>query len=117
MRKTWKIILILALCILILGEIVLGVGLLSGGSPERVWDTLNDHYDFKGVVELWNDSVENGVLGKLSDLASISLPTFDLVEPTPEPTPTPTPTPKPTATPTPAPTEEPSAEPTATANP
>ena len=42
MRKAWKIILILALCILILGEIVLGVGLLSGGSPERVWNKLNE---------------------------------------------------------------------------
>ena len=116
MRKAWKIILILALCILILGEIVLGVGLLSGGSPERVWDTLNDHYDFKGVVELWNEKVADGMPGKLAkDYLAIELPQFDVVEPTPEPTPTPTP--KPTATPTPAPTEEPSAEPTATANP
>ena len=113
MKKAWKIILILALCILILGEIVLGVGLLTGGSPERVWDKVNEHYNIKAVVEIWNDSVENGMLGKLGDLASITLPTFDVVEPTPEPTPTPTPKP----TPTPAPTEEPSAEPTATANP
>ena len=118
MKKAWKIILILALCILILGEIVLGVGLLSGGSPERVWDKLNEHYDFKGVVEFWNNSVADGFPGKLvKDYLSIELPQFDLVEPTPEPTPTPTPKPTPTPTPTPAPSEEPSAEPTATANP
>ena len=118
MRKAWKIILILALCILILGEIVLGVGLLSGGSPERVWDKLNEHYDFKGVVEVWNDGVADGVIGKLvKDYLAIELPKFELVEPTPEPTPTPTPTPTPKPTATPAPTAEVSAEPTATANP
>ena len=116
MKKAWKIILILALCILILGEIVLGVGLLSGGSPERVWDKLNEHYDFKAIVELWNDHVANGFPGKLaSDYLQFKIPEFEIAEPTPEPTPTPTPTPKPTATP--APTAEVSAEPTATANP
>ena len=116
MRKAWKIILIIALCILILGEIVLGVGLLSGGSPERVWDKLNEHYNFAGMVEFWNDNVANGFPGKLaSDYLQFNIPELEIAQPTPEPTPTPTPTPKPTATP--APTEEPSAEPTATANP
>ena len=106
MRKAWKIILILALCILILGEIVLGVGLLSGGSPERVWDKLNEHYDFKAIVELWNDHVANGFPGKLaSDYLQFKIPEFEIAEPTPEPTPTPTPTPMPT--PTPEPTEAP----------
>ena len=33
MKKAWKTILIIALCILIVGEIVLGVGLATGGSP------------------------------------------------------------------------------------
>ena len=116
MRKAWKIILIIALCILILGEIVLGVGLLSGGSPERVWDKLNEHYNFAGMVEFWNDNVANGFPGKLaSDYLQFKIPEFEIAEPTPEPTLTPTPTPKPTATP--APTAEVSAEPTATANP
>lgn len=116
MRKAWKIILILALCILILGEIVLGVGLLSGGSPERVWDKLNEHYDFKAIVELWNDQVANGFPGKLAaDYLSINIPELEITEPTPEPTPTPTPTPKPTATP--APSVEPTEAPAETANP
>ena len=83
MRKAWKIILILALCILILGEIVLGVGLLSGGSPERVWDKLNEHYDFKAIVELWNDHVANGFPGKLaSDYLQFKIPEFEIAEPT-----------------------------------
>ena len=116
MKKAWKIILILALCILILGEIVLGVGLLSGGSPERVFDKLDEHYNFKDLVELWNTKIADGVPGKLvKDYLSFELPQFDVVEPTPEPTPTPTPTPKPT--PTPAPTEEPSEAPVQTTNP
>ena len=34
MKKAWKTILIIALCILIVGEIVLGVGLATGGSPD-----------------------------------------------------------------------------------
>ena len=33
MKKAWKTILIIALCVLIVGEIVLGVGLATGGSP------------------------------------------------------------------------------------
>ncbi len=115
MRKAWKIILIIALCILILGEIVLGVGLLSGGSPERVWDKLNEHYNFADMVEFWNENVANGFPGKIADYLSLTIPELEITQPTPEPTPTPSPTPKPTATPTP--TEEPSAEPTATANP
>ena len=108
MRKAWKIILILALCILILGEIVLGVGLLSGGSPERVWNKLNEHYDFKAMVELWNDNVANGLPGKLAaDYLQFNIPELEIAQPTPEPTPTPTSTPKPTAAPTPEPTEAP----------
>ena len=108
MRKAWKIILILALCILILGEIVLGVGLLSGGSPERVWDKLNDHYDFKAIVDLWNEHVANGFPGKLAaDYLQFNIPELEIAQPTPEPTPTPTSTPKPTAAPTPEPTEAP----------
>ena len=108
MKKAWKIILILALCILILGEIVLGVGLLSGGSPERVWNKLNEHYDFKAMVELWTDNVAIGLPGKLAaDYLQVNIPELEIAEPTPEPTPTPTPTPEPTATPTPEPTEAP----------
>ena len=107
MKKAWKVILILALCILILGEIILGVGLLTGGSPERVWDKLNENYHITELVGMWNESVENGTLGKLSDELSITLPTFDVVEETPEPTPEPTPKPTPTPAPTEAPTEAP----------
>ena len=44
MKKAWKTILIIALCILIVGEIVLGVGLATGGSPDRIWDAAYEHY-------------------------------------------------------------------------
>ena len=38
MKKAWKTILIVAMCILIDGEIVLGIGLANGGSPEHISD-------------------------------------------------------------------------------
>ena len=43
MKKAWKTILIVALCILIVGEIVLGVGLATGGSPDRIWEAAYEH--------------------------------------------------------------------------
>ena len=43
MKKAWKTILIVALCILIVGEIVLGVGLATGGSPDRIWAVSYTH--------------------------------------------------------------------------
>ena len=50
MKKAWKTILIIALCILIVGEIVLGVGLATGGSPDRIWDAAYEHYDIGAIV-------------------------------------------------------------------
>ena len=49
MKKAWKTILIIALCILIVGEIVLGVGLATGGSPDRIWDAAYEHYDIGAI--------------------------------------------------------------------
>ena len=49
MKKAWKTILIVALCILIVGEIVLGVGLATGGSPDRIWEAAYEHYDFASI--------------------------------------------------------------------
>ena len=46
MKKAWKTILIIALCVLIVGEIVLGVGLATGGSPDRIWEAA---YEQPGV--------------------------------------------------------------------
>lgn len=51
MKKAWKIVLITAICILIVGEIVLGAGLLTGGSPDRIWDAAYQHYDFDTILE------------------------------------------------------------------
>ncbi len=121
MRKAWKVILYVALVILILGELVLGVGLLSGGSPERTWDALYDHYDGDKIVEVWNKTVQPE-LEPIAKMLGMELPTVEVTpEPTPIPTPVPTPTPTataaPTASPSAAPSAEPSASPTATANP
>ena len=124
MRKAWKVILYIALVILILGELVLGVGLLSGGSPERTWDALYEHYDGDKIVEVWNETV----LPELEPIAKamgMALPAIEVPEETPEPTPIPTPVPTPTptasaaptASPSAAPSAAPSATPTATANP
>ena len=49
MKKAWKTILIVALCILIVGEIVLGVGLATGGSPDRIWEAAYEHYDIGSI--------------------------------------------------------------------
>lgn len=117
MRKAWKVILYIALAILIIGELILGVGLLLGGSPERVWDTLYDHYDGDAIIETWNETIQPE-LEPIAEQLGLQVPTVEILsDETPEPTvtPAPTETPKPTATP--APTVEPSAEPTATANP
>lgn len=67
MKKAWKTILIIALCILIVGEIVLGVGLATGGSPDRIWDAAYEHYDFASVFAFIQSS------GIADFLASIGL--------------------------------------------
>lgn len=50
MKKAWKIVLITAVCILIVGEIALGVGLLTGGSPDRIWEAAYQYYDFDSLL-------------------------------------------------------------------
>ena len=113
MKKAWKVVLILALCILILGEVILGVGLLSGGSPERVWDATNEHYGLTDLAEQANENI-GMIEGTLQDLLAnfgltITIPKIPVPTPTPDatatpkPTPTPAPTPTPEATATPAP--------------
>ena len=67
MKKAWKTILIIALCVLIVGEIVLGVGLATGGSPDRIWDAAYEHYDFASVFAFIKSS------GIADFLASIGL--------------------------------------------
>ncbi|MBQ9044353.1 MAG: hypothetical protein IJ112_00205 [Oscillospiraceae bacterium] len=50
MKKAWKVVLIIALVVLILGEVVLGVGLLMQGSPQTVWNTANEMFGFDNMV-------------------------------------------------------------------
>ena len=67
MKKAWKTILIIALCVLIVGEIVLGVGLATGGSPDRIWEAAYEYYDIGAIFALIKSS------GIADLLASIGL--------------------------------------------
>ena len=62
MKKAWKVIMIIALVVLILGEVVLGVGLLMQGSPQTVWDTASDMFHFNDIVAfLQSDDVQQPI--------------------------------------------------------
>lgn len=62
MKKAWKIILIIALVVLILGEVALGVGLLMQGSPQTVWDTASDMFHFNDIIAfLLSDDVQQPI--------------------------------------------------------
>ena len=62
MKKTWKVILIIALVVLILGEIALGVGLLMQGSPQTVWDTASQRFGFNDIYAfLQSDQVQQPI--------------------------------------------------------
>ena len=66
MKKAWKTILIVALCILIVGEIVLGVGLATGGSPDRIWEAAYEHYDIGSIFAFIKSSGIADLLARLS---------------------------------------------------
>ena len=62
MKKAWKIILIIALVVLILGEVALGVGLLMQGSPQTVWNTASERFHFNDVYAfLQSDAVQQPI--------------------------------------------------------
>lgn len=62
MKKAWKVIMIIALVILILGEVVLGVGLLMQGSPQTVWNTASERFHFNDVYAfLQSDAVQQPI--------------------------------------------------------
>ena len=62
MKKAWKLILIIALVVLILGEVALGVGLLMQGSPQTVWDTASDMFHFNDILAfLQSDDVQQPI--------------------------------------------------------
>ena len=62
MKKAWKVILIIALVVLILGEVALGVGLLMQGSPQTVWDTASDMFHFNDIIAfLQSDDVQQPI--------------------------------------------------------
>ena len=62
MKKAWKVIMIIALVVLILGEVALGVGLLMQGSPQTVWDTASDMFHFNDILAfLQSDDVQQPI--------------------------------------------------------
>ena len=62
MKKAWKVSLIIALVVLILGEIALGVGLLMQGSPQTVWDTASQRFGFNDIYAfLQSDQVQQPI--------------------------------------------------------
>ena len=62
MKKAWKVIMIIALVVLILGEVALGVGLLMQGSPQTVWDTASDMFHFNDIIAfLQSDDVQQPI--------------------------------------------------------
>ena len=88
MKKAWKVVLILALCILILGEVILGVGLITGGSPERAWDVVNEHYGLTERAETVNEIIvqtEGQLQGLLEPYGlTITIPTIPIPTPAPD---------------------------------
>ena len=44
MRTGWRIILTIVVLAILLGSICFGVGLLTGGNPDRVLQDLNEDY-------------------------------------------------------------------------
>ena len=72
MKKAWKVILIIALIILILGEITLGVGLLMQGSPQTVWDTASEMFHFNDILAfLESDDVQQPLQNALAWVQAI----------------------------------------------
>ena len=50
MKSGWRIILTIVAVVALLGGISAGVGLLTGASPERIFQGLNEGYHFNAYV-------------------------------------------------------------------
>ena len=51
MRSGWRIILTIVVLMILLGAICFGVGLLTGGNPDRVLQTLNSDYHLNSYLD------------------------------------------------------------------
>ena len=51
MKTGWRIILTIVVLAILLGAICFGVGLLTGGNPDRVLQTLNSDYHLNSYLD------------------------------------------------------------------
>ncbi len=63
MKTGWRIILTIVVLALLLGSICFGVGLLTGGNPDRVLQELNEDYHLIAL----RDTV-SGAVGQLTQI-------------------------------------------------
>lgn len=56
MSKTWKIIIAIVLVSLLLGAVCMGVGLMTGGSLERIFANLDDKYHVQMYLDWGGES-------------------------------------------------------------
>ena len=55
MRNGWRIILTIVVVAILLGAICFGVGLLTGGSPDRVLQSVNEDYHLNAWLEAYSN--------------------------------------------------------------
>ena len=44
MKKGWKVVLIIFLVVVVLGTVCMGVGMMTGAEPARIYSVLDDKY-------------------------------------------------------------------------
>lgn len=58
MKKSWKIVGIVALTIILLGGLCIAVGFLTGADSERIMSVLNTDYDLSTTVTSFSEYVD-----------------------------------------------------------
>ena len=51
MKSGWKIIIIIVLLSILLGACCVGVGLVTGGNLERIYETMDEQYQLSSWVQ------------------------------------------------------------------
>lgn len=61
MTKVWKIISAVVIIALLFGALCLLVGLITGGSTERVLGIFNTTYDIEGLKQAYEQAIQNAL--------------------------------------------------------
>ena len=61
MTKVWKIISAVVIIALLFGALCLLVGLITGGSTERVLGIFNTTYDIEGLKQAYEQAIQNAI--------------------------------------------------------